>query len=152
MSFLCCGVKYSKYDINTYWCIETYLIKNFTKKKIKNKKVSKQIVETLLCTKNGCTKVHNKFFERGANGKFKILEVERFSGNEALEFLKATESIRVHVPQIEPVKAIPTAKNIDICFGKVIDSETQRARYLNDKDWQQGSENIHVPCAVTKIS
>ena len=35
---------------------------------------------------------------------------------------------------------------------KVIDSETQRARYLNDKDWQQGSENIHVPCAVTKIS
>ena len=86
------------------------------------------------------------------NGKFKILEVERFSGNEALEFLKATESIRVHVPQIEPVKAIPTAKNIDICFGKVIDSETQRARYLNDKDWQQGSENIHVPCAVTKIS
>ena len=151
MSFLCCGVKYSKSDIETYWCIKTYLIKNFTQKRIKNKKVSKQIVETLLCKKNGCTKVHNKFFERSANGKFKILEVERISGDKALEFLKNTETIRIHLPQIEPFKAIPMSKNIDICFGKVIDSQTQRARYLNDKGWQHGSKNIHVPCEVLKL-
>lgn len=31
MSILCCGVKYSKNDADTYWCFDTDIIKPVTK-------------------------------------------------------------------------------------------------------------------------
>lgn len=163
MSFLCCGVKYSKSDIETYWCIETDIIKDFTKKKIGESKVVKQIVETLLCKKCYCLKVHNKFFGRSANGKLKILEVERFQDNicsvdsqtgkeivrnAATDFLAKTEKIRIRQPQIEPIPFIPYAKNIDFCYGKILSSNSQRARYLNEQGWGHNSQEIFSECKI----
>lgn len=151
MSFLCCGVKYSKNNIETYQFIETDLIRNFTKKKIRETKVVKQVVETLYCNKNGCVKVHNKFFGRSANGKFKILEVERFNDVEAIEFLNSTEKIRIRQPQKEPTVHVPYAKNIDLCYGKILDNYTQRARYINEQGWGHNSEKIHSDCKIEKV-
>ena len=156
MSFLCCGVKYSKNDIETFQCIETDLIRNFTKKKIGESKVVKQVVETLLCKKCYC------------NGKMKVLTVEKLqdnihtgkidpkTGNEiilnaATDFLMQTEKIRIRQPQKEPVKRIPFAKNIDLCYGKVIDNYTQRARYINEQGWGHNSEKIHSGCKIEKL-
>ena len=163
MSFLCCGTKYSKSDIETYWCIETDIIKDFTKKTIGNNKVVKQIVETLLCKNCYCIKIHNKFFGRAANGKLKILEVERFQDNvrkidsktgkeiivnAATDFLTKTENIRIRQPQKEPIPLIPFAKNIDLCYGKILSSITQRARYINEQGWEHNSSEIISECKV----
>lgn len=163
MSFLCCGVKYTKSDIETYWCIETDIIKNFTKKRIDGCRVIKQIVETLVCKKCYCLKVHNKFFGRAANGKIKVLEVEKFQDNvrkidpdtgeeiilnEATNFLTETEKIRIRQPQREPIPLIPFAKNIDLCYGKVLSSRTQRARYLNEQAWGHDSNEIFSECKI----
>lgn len=148
MSFLCCGVKYSKSDIETFYCIETDIIRNFTRAKVGQNKVVKQIVETLYCKKNGCVKLHNKFFGRNKNGKMKILSVERLNGEAAIQFLKDTESIRIRQPQKEPVVIVPQAKKLTICYGKVIDSETQRARYVNEMDWGHKSQNEHYECKI----
>ena len=146
MPFLCCGIKYSKNDIDTYYCIETDIIKNFTRTKIGENRVTKQIVETLYCKKNGCVKLHNKFFGRNKNGKLKLLSVERLNGESAVQFLKETEHIRKRQPQVEPVKLIPQAKKLDMCYGKVIDGTTQRARYINELGWGHNSENEHCEC------
>ena len=168
MSFLCCGIKYSKSDIETFQSIETDLIRDFTKKKIGKSKVVKQVVETLLCKKCYYIKVHNKFFGRAANGKLKILEVEKLQDNihtgktdpktgeeiilnAATDFLMQTEKIRIRQPQKEPVKRIPFAKNIDLCYGKILDSYTQRARYINEQDWGHNSEKIHSECKIEQM-
>lgn len=148
MSFLCCGVKYSKKDPETFYCIETDIIRNFTRTKIGENKVTKQVIETLYCKKNGCVKLHNKFFGRCKNGKIKILSVERLNGEAAIQFLKNTEAIRIRQPQKEPVISVPQAKKITICYGKVIDSVTQRARYINEMGWGHNSENIHSECVT----
>lgn len=151
MPFLCCGIKYSKNDIDTYYCIEIDIIKNFTRTKIGENRVTKQIVETLYCKKNGCVKLHNKFFGRNKNGKLKLLSVERLNGESAIQFLKETEHIRKRQPQAEPVKVIPQAKKIDMCYGKVIDGTTQRARYINELGWGYNSENEHCECRTTRV-
>lgn len=148
MSFLCCGRVYSKNDPETYQYIETDVIRDFTKKKIGKNTVVKQIVETLLCCKNGCTKVKNKYFGRGINGKLKILEVERLKGTEAINFLQETEGIRIRQPQKQPFPHIPFAKNIDLCYGKVTSSQSQRARYLNEQAWQQDSSEMISECFI----
>ena len=148
MSFLCCGVKYSKNDTETFYCIETDIIRNFTRKKVGQNKVVKQIIETLYCKKNGCVKLHNKLFGRNKNGTLKILAVEKLNGETALQFLKDTEKIRIRQPQKEPFKVVPYAKNIDLCYGKVINNETQRERYLNELAWGHNSQNIHTECVL----
>lgn len=151
MSFICCGVIYSKKDPETFYCIETDIIRDFTKKEIGRTKVTKQIVETLYCKKNGCVKLHNKFFGRAKNGKLKILLCERLKGEEAIQFLKDTEKIRIRQPQKEPILSVPQAKKLTLCYGKFIDNETQRARYINEMGWGHNSENIHCECVVKKI-
>ena len=150
MSFVCCGVKYSKNDPETYWCIETDTIKIFTKKKVKDNKVCKEIVETLICKKNGCLQVHIKRFGQ-SKGRFKILEVEKLSGDEAALFLINTESIRLRQSQICPIKMTPFSKRIPLCYGKFISSTTQRARYLNEQDWGFNSKVMYCECKVSKI-
>ena len=73
MAFLCCGVKYSKNDPDTYWCIDTDVLEKPTKKTIKNLKVLKEKVEILTCKKNGCTKI--QIFRYGHfKGKLQLLE------------------------------------------------------------------------------
>ena len=151
MSFLCCGIKYSKKDPDTYSCIDTDIIKNqFTKKSVKGEKVVKEIVETLICKKHGCLQVHVKRFGR-FKGKFKVLEIEKMKGDEAALFLMATESIRIRQPQIFPQKFIAVSKTIPPCYGKVLSANTQRARYINEQDWGFGSEVIYSECKTYKL-
>jgi hypothetical protein len=139
--FICCGVKYSKIDPETYWCIETDLIKNyaFTKKDVNSVKIYKEIVETLVCKKHGCIQVHIKRYGK-LRGRYKILEIEKLSGNEAAQFIIETEKIRIRQPQICPFKTVPFVKNLDLCYGKTITPVQQRRRYANDKDWSNKFE------------
>lgn len=125
---LCCGVLYSKKDINTYWCINTDII-SYPKETVKNKKVSKIIVETYLCKKCGCTIV--KIYKYGDN---KLLQTERLSGAEALEYLENTSKERKRQPQVIPLLKVKNSKIIPFVYGAVIGNEKQRPRYLNG-DW-----------------
>lgn len=159
VTFTCCGVKYSKKDPESYWCIETDLIKDFTKKRVKEQKVRKEIIETLTCKKNGCLQVHIKRFGQFA-GKFKILEFENLSGDEAALFLMKTENIRIRQPQYCPIKMTPFAKNIPLCFGKAISPTHQRRRYDGDKYWSdkfESNEGQWIPdifeseCKILKV-
>ena len=154
MSFLCCGVKYSKNDIETFQCIETDLIRNFTKKKIGESKVVKQVVETLLCKKCYCIMkvlTVEKLQDNIHTGKIDPKTGNEIILNAATDFLMQTEKIRIRQPQKEPVKRIPFAKNIDLCYGKVIDNYTQRARYINEQGWGHNSEKIHSGCKIEKL-
>lgn len=148
MSFVCCGIKYSKNDPETYWCIETDIIKVFTKKKVKDERVFKEIVESLTCKKNGCLQVHVKHFGR-LNGKYKILETEKLRGDEAVQFLIDTKDIRIRQPQVQPAKPPLVSKNIPPCYGKVLSAYTQRARYINEEDWGYKSEVMFSECKIT---
>ena len=138
MSFLCCGVKYSKNDPETYWCIDTDILEKPTKKTVKNIKVLKETVETLTCKKNGCTKI--QIFRYGHyKGKLQLLErPEELKGKKAEEYLQMTSKIRIRQKQKAPLVNIPQASKNDFVYGKVINATTQRIRYLNEQGWASG--------------
>lgn len=146
MCFVCCGVKYSKNNPDTYWCIDTYLNKPVQKKSINNQKVIKEVVEALTCKKNGCIQVritrYGKF--RGFN---KLLEIENLCGQNAVDYLQKTIKIRDKQPVTCPVKSIPYSRHIDLCYGKVINSTTQKARYLNEQGWAD-DKKIRNACRI----
>ena len=144
MSFLCCGVKYSKNDIETYWCIETDITNPIQKKYVGNDRVFKEVVDTLTCKKNGCLKVNITRYGK-IKGRKKILEVEKLSGKKAFEYLSETANVRISQPQICPMQKVPIKKKNDFKYGQVIDSTTQRARYLNEQDWAS-KEKIKSEC------
>lgn len=82
MAFVCCGVKQSLSDPETYLYIELDLIKKFTKKEVKGQKVAKETVETLTCIKNHCRKVQIKRYGAAKlTGRKKILEVIELKDN-----------------------------------------------------------------------
>lgn len=132
MPALCCGVFYSKKDINTYWCIDTDIITT-PNEYVKEIKVNRCIVETYLCKKCGCTIV--KVYKYGnKKGKQRLLETVRLSGDEAIEYLNNTTKLRKRQPQIIPLQKVHNAKKIPYIYGAVIGNEKQRPRYLNG-DW-----------------
>lgn len=134
MSFICCGVKYSKNDPETYWCIETDINKPIQKKYVENHRVIKEVVDSLTCKKNGCLKV--KISRYGIlKGKKKLLEEENLSGKKATAYLQETINVRQRQPVICPMQNVPMKKKNDFKYGKVIDSTTQRIRYLNEQGW-----------------
>ena len=144
MSFLCCGVKYSKNDPETYWCIETDINKPVQKKYVENHRVIKEIVDILTCKKNGCLKV--KISRYGTfKGKKKLLEVENLSSKKAAIYIQETFNVRQRQPIVCPIQNVPIRKNNDFKYGKVIDSETQRARYLSEQDW---ASDYKIKCNV----
>lgn len=132
MPFLCCGVKYSKNDPDTYWCIDTDIINKPTKKTVNNKRVIKEVVETLTCKKNGCLKIQISRFGH-FQGKLKKIETEELKGKKATEFLEATSNIRIRQPLKAPMVNIPRTSKNDFVYGKAIGKETQRIRYLNEQ-------------------
>ena len=138
MAFLCCGVKYSKNDPDTYWCIDTDVLEKPTKKTIKNLKVLKEKVEILTCKKNGCTKI--QIFRYGHfKGKLQLLErPEELKGKRAQEYLQATSNFRIRQKTKAPLVNIPQASKNDFVYGKVINGTTQRIRYLNEQGWASG--------------
>lgn len=141
MSFYCCGVKYSKNDPETYWCIDTDILTTPTKKNVDNKKIVKEICETLTCKKNGCTKVQIFRFA-SVKGQLKKIEVEELKGYKAFEFLAATSKIRIRQPQKTPLVFIPNASKNDFVYGKTIGKETQKIRYLNEQGWASNKKII----------
>lgn len=146
MSFLCCGVKYSKNDPETYWCIDTDINKPVQKKFIGNERVVKEIVDSLTCKKNGCLKVQIRRYGN-LRGKNKLLEIEELSGKKAFNYLEQTSKIRQRQPLNCPVQKIPYAKHIDFVYGKVVDATTQRKRYLNETDWAD-DKLINAPVKI----
>ncbi len=141
MSFFCCGVKYSKNDPETYWCIDTDIINAPIKKNVNNKRVIKEVVDTLTCKKNGCLKVQITRYGHD-KGKLRKLEVEELKGNRALDFLKETSKIRIRQPLKVPLVSIPKQSKNDFVYGKTLDRETQRRRYLSEQGWASSEKLI----------
>lgn len=104
---------------------------------IGGKKVEKEMVYTLFCKKNGCTKIEIQRYHR-QNGVLKILETRTLSKENAEKFLERTRDMRIRQPQCCPIKKIQTSKNIPWVYGKAINSETQVARYIDES----GNRNI----------
>lgn len=132
MPALCCGVLYSKKDINTYWCINTDIIK-YPKSYVKDTKVTKEVVETYLCKKCGCTIVKIYKYGNSKRGQ-RLLQTERLSGSEAIEYLEDTIKIRQRQPQVIPLQKVSGTKTIPFIYGASIGAEKQRPRYLSG-DW-----------------
>lgn len=131
MKFHCCGLDYSTNDPETYWCIETYNMKQPSLKKIGMYKVDKEIVYALFCKKNHCCQV--KIIRYGnIDGISKILEIKKLNKVNSQSFLERTKDMRIRQPQCCPIKSVPTAKNIPWVYGKTIDAHTQVARYLDE--------------------
>jgi nucleoid DNA-binding protein len=141
LSFFCCGIKYSTNDPDTYWCIDTDILTQPTKKNVDNKKIVKEICETLTCKKNGCLKIQ---ISRFANfkGKLKKIEVEELKGHKAFCYLEKTSKIRIRQPQKSPMVFIPQASKNDFVYGKAIGKEAQKIRYLNEQGWASDKKLI----------
>jgi len=136
----CCDTVYSTTDANTYWCFEKFVVDPM--KKLKNRvdkdKVSREEIFTLLCKKNGCTKVILlRFAMKTINGmvRKKLLEKEDYSGKEAIEFLNKTRSVRQSVHIKSPGKENIGCEYIPLIYGKTISFEKQRARFVNEKGY-----------------
>lgn len=141
MKFKCCGLIHNTNDVETFESIEKDVISNPTVKDYNGRKITKEIVYTLTCKKNGCTQV--KIFRMGlsAAGKSIALDKIELSGISAIEYLQETEELRKRQPQICPIKPIPFCKRIPLVFGKVISSTEQRKRYVNEQGFRDISES-----------
>jgi hypothetical protein len=136
MPFYCdvCGLTFKKSDPETYWCIETDLVKPVQERYIGEDKVYKQVVEMLVCKKCGCMKVQVQFVGK-FKGKKKLLRIDRYEEAAALEYLNATEKVRHRQPQIFPFKKVPYSKRIPFVYGKAISPTKQRGRFINEQGW-----------------
>ena len=141
MPFLCCGVKYSKNDLNTYWCIDTYILNTPSKKLVNNRRVVKEVVDVLTCKKNGCVKIQISRYGQ-VKGIKKRLELEELKGKMAQEYLELTSKIRIKQPVKVPAVNIPITSRNDFVYGKTIDGFTQRIRYLNEQGWASNEKII----------
>lgn len=136
MKFYCCGLTYSTQDPETYWCIETYILKRPVDAFIGNKKIVKQIIYTLFCKKNGCTKLELHSFAH-VNGTLKLVCTQAMKGKGARAFLERTKDMRIRQPQCCPLKKVQYSKKIPWVYGKTIDSQTQVARYIDESGNRQ---------------
>ncbi len=131
MKFFCCGVVYSTDDPETFWCIEKYNLKTPEKAFVENKKVFKEVVYSLFCKKNDCTKIEIQRFVK-QNGQIILAEKQQLSGKKARNYLERTKSVRIKQPQCCPLKSVAYAKKIPWVYGKSIDGQTQIPRYMDE--------------------
>ncbi len=131
MKFCCCGVAYSTGDPETFWCIETYIMKKPEKIVFDGKKIFKEIVYTLFCKKNGCSKLEiHRFVEE--DEELCLVEKERLKGQKARAYLERTKNMRIKIPQCCPLKSVTHSKNIPWVYGKAIDGERQVPRFFDE--------------------
>lgn len=144
MAFLCCGQKYKKTDLETYWCIETFKMKPVQKKYVGDDRIFSEVVETCICKKCGCQHLQIKRFGR-KNGRKKLVEVEEMKGEMADLFLLEKQKYLTLQPQICPTPLIASATSLPYVYGFAIAPDKQRAKYnasLPQKDsWRNKFEN-----------
>lgn len=131
LKFYCCGLVYSTQDPNTYWCIETYYLKNPIDDIIGGKRVCKQVVYVLCCKVHGCTKLELHSYTK-ENGVLKLIFTQSIKGSGVAVFLEKTKSLRIKQPQICPYSKIQYAKKIPWVYGKTINGTTQVVRYIDE--------------------
>ena len=136
MKFYCCGLVYSTQDPETYWCIETYHLKNPVDDIIGGKRIYKQIVYTLCCKKHGCLKLELHSYGK-VDGVLKLLYTQSIKGQGAITFLERTKAMRVRQPQCCPLKVYQYSKNIPWVYGKAVNSTTQVVRYFDESGNRQ---------------
>ncbi len=136
MKFYCCGLVYSTQDPETYWCIETYHLKNPVDDIIAGKRIYKQIVYTLCCKKHGCLKLELHSYGK-ENGRLKLLYTQSIKGEGALTFLERTKNMRIRQPQCCPLKTYQYSKRIPWVYGKTVNSTTQVVRYFDESGNRQ---------------
>ena len=134
---ICCGLLYNTKDPDTYWCINTYLMKKPTIQYYRKKKIEKEVVYSLCCKKNGCIKIeiHRYIKEKDT---LKLLFKFSLTGKAALHFLENTKNDRKKLPQIQPLKNIHWGNKIPWVYGKAIDGNKQVPRYIDES----GNRNV----------
>ncbi len=130
MKMVCCGVVYSTNDPETFWCIEVYGMSIFSKFIVGGEKVEKELVYSLRCKKNGCTKIEiHRFGREGV-----LLEAEKLNGKKARCFLEKTAAVRYRIKQKYPLIREYSTK-IPLVYGKAVNGLTQKARYITEEGW-----------------
>ncbi|MBS4760888.1 MAG: hypothetical protein KHX03_09355 [Clostridium sp.] len=131
MKFFCCGVIYSTDDPETYWCIEKYVLKKPTKDFVKSKRIFKEVVYSLFCKKNDCSKIEiHRFFKQ--KEEFVLAQREALKGEKARKYLERTKNMRIKQPQCCPLRPVAYSKKIPWVYGKSIDGHTQIPRYMDE--------------------
>jgi len=136
LKIYCCGLVYSTQDPDTYWCIETYNLKQPLDKVIDGKKVCKQVVYVLCCKIHGCTKLEIHSYTK-ENGVLMLICKQSIKGAGAMSFLEKTKDVRIRLPQICPYSKIRYGKKIPWVYGKVVNSTTQIVRYFDESGNRQ---------------
>ena len=133
MTFLCCGIKYSKKDPLTYWCIDSYKIKPALQTAVKNVRVIRETADIVCCKKCGGVGV---LVERCGmvKGRLRRLEIERLSGVSALKYIESTINTRIKIKREFPLLNVPYSKETWYYY-KNLDNQSQRRRYLNESGW-----------------
>ena len=158
MNFICCNVKYSTCDPETYMYIKRYKLSRPSKKSVKNKNVLREIVYVLDCFKCsdsfGGKKIQIRRFGKVDN---KSIELERkdLSGKYAKRYLRDNEKFMIEMPQLTPFKKYHVfTKYIPMTYvqhiktlSNGIEIDIARKRYINNVDYA-GDEII---CPVVKI-
>ncbi len=145
MKMYCCGVIYSTQDPETYWCVRKDIMKQSSKTEINGIDVAREVIYTLICKKNGCTRV--EIHRYATSEENHLIEKESFSGKKALKFLESTVDVRISQPLKCPYQKVPTSKRVPYVYGKAIDDETQRARYISEEGWAS-DKLIYSPVKV----
>ena len=145
MKMVCCGVSYSTNDPETFWCIEKYGMNSFSKVVVGGVEVRKELVYSLRCKKNGCSKIEIHRFS--ADGV--LLEAEKLNGHKARRFLKITAANRYPIKQeCPPIQKYST--NIPLVYGKTVNGFTQKTRYITEEGWAS-EKKIYSPVRAYRL-
>lgn len=112
---------------------ESYIPREFIKKRIDDKPIIKEMVQSLTCKKNGCIKVKiTRYYLDEKNKNKKIGNDEEFKGNEAYFYIDAIMRLNIgkRLKQRNPLKAIPSATKIPPIFPEAISKTEQKLMYL----------------------
>lgn len=143
MAFLCCGQKYKKTDIETYWCIETYKMKPVQKKFVGDDRIFSEVVETCICKKCGCQHLQIKRFGK-KNGRKKLVEVEELKAEKADLFLLEKQKYLQIQPQICPSPLIASATSLPFVYGYAIAADKQRVKYNASLPQKDSWRNVFI--------
>ena len=118
---------------------------HFSKVVVGGKKVAKEIVYSLRCKKNGCSKIEiHRFSQEGD-----LLEAEKLNGQKARCFLEKTSLFRYRLKPEYP-QFLKYSKNIPMVYGKTINGVVQKARYITEEGWAN-EEKIYAPVRAYKL-
>lgn len=104
----------------------------------KNERIIEEYFYTFVCNKCLRDVVYIVRRARNAIGGRKAVMPEILVGLSAIEYLQKTENNRINKTHELTHNPQPYSRVMDLCFGKTINSTTQRRRFVNETGWDGG--------------